>query len=161
MDAQTSTRVDARRPSMDELQRLAIEAECTRLVNRFSWSVDAMDYDAVVALFVPDCTFSRADVAYQGHAGLRTSLNSRPRDRVTRHVCSNIVIDVEDADHAAGRAYCVVYGHCGTLQPGEEAPLGAPDSLILYQGKFVRTADGWRIARWHIGLSFRKPAKAA
>jgi hypothetical protein len=146
---------------VDQNQKLAIESECTRLINQFSWSVDAFDYDAVVALFIPDCTFSRADVVYKGIDGLKASLNGRPRDRTTRHLCTNIVIDVEDADHASGKAYCVVFGHRGALQAGEEAPLGVPDSLILYQAQFVRTAGGWRIATWHIGLSFRKPAKAA
>ena len=60
---------------MDAMQRLAIEHDCTRLMHQFSWFVDAMDYDAVVGLFVADCTFSRADVFFHGHAGLRKSLN--------------------------------------------------------------------------------------
>jgi hypothetical protein len=143
---------------MDALARLTIEAECVRLMNRFTWAVDAMDYDQVVSLFVPDCVFSRADKSYPGHAGLRTSLEGRPHDRTTRHVLTNIVIDVADADHASGKSYCTVFGHRGALAPGAEAPLGVPDSLILYEGAFVRTDTGWRIARWHIGLSFRKPA---
>ena len=143
---------------MDALARLTIEAECTRLMNRFSWAVDAMDYDQVVSLFTSDCVFGRADKFFQGHAGLRQSLESRPKDRVTRHFASNIIIDVADADNAAGKAYCLVFGHRGALPAGAEAPLGVPDSLILYDVKFVRTPEGWRIARWHIGLSFRKPA---
>lgn len=145
---------------MDVTQRLAIESDCTRLMYQFSWAVDAMDYDAVVAMFVPDCTFSRADVFFHGHDGLRKSLASRPRDRVTRHVNANVVIDVADADHASGKAYSVVFGHRGALSDTGEALLGAPDSLILYSADFVRTPQGWRIVKWHIGLSFRKPAAA-
>jgi hypothetical protein len=143
---------------MDALTRLTIEADCTRLMNRFNWAVDAMDYDQVVSLFVPDCVFSRADKSFHGHAGLRQSLNNRPADRVTRHVESNIVIDIADAEHASGKGYCVVYGHRGALSAEGEAPLGVPDSLILHEAKFVRRPEGWRIAHWHIGLSFRKPA---
>jgi hypothetical protein len=142
---------------MDTLTRLTIEAECTRLMHRFNWAVDAMDYDEVESLFVPDCIFSRADKSFHGHPGLRESLNNRPHDRVTRHVASNVVIDVADVDHAAGKAYCVVFGHRGALAPGAEAALGAPDSLILHEATFVRSAETWRIAHWHIGLSFRKP----
>ena len=145
---------------MDDLQRLTIEAACTRLMHQFSWSVDAMDYDAVVALFTPDCVFGRADVFYQGHDGLRQSLNGRPRDRVTRHISANLVIDIVDADHARGKAYCLVFGHRGPLSANGEAALGVPDSLILYTAEFKRMPDGWRISRWHIGLSFRKPAAA-
>jgi ketosteroid isomerase-like protein len=145
---------------MDDLQRLTIEAACTRLMNQFSWAVDAMDYDAVVALFTPDCVFGRADVFYQGHAGLRESLEGRPRERATRHVAANVVIDAIDANNARGKAYCVVFGHRGPLSASGEATLGAPDSLILYSAEFKHTPGGWRIARWHIGLSFRKPAAA-
>ena len=143
---------------METTERLAIEAECTRLINTFSWRVDAFDYDGVVALFTPDCTFSRADKVFRGIDGLRVSLNARPRDRTTRHICSNIVIDVADHDRAAGKAYALVFGHRGALKEGDEAPLGVPVSLILYEATFVRNAQGWRIAKWHIGLSFRKPA---
>jgi hypothetical protein len=143
---------------METNERFAIEAECTRLINTFSWRVDAFDYDGVVALFTPDCTFSRADKVFRGIDGLRVSLNARPRDRTTRHICGNIVIDVADHDRAAGKAYALVFGHRGLLGEGEEAPLGVPDSLILYEAAFARTAQGWRIAKWHIGLSFRKPA---
>jgi len=143
---------------MDALARLTVEAECTRLMNRFNWAVDAMDYDQVVSLFIPDCIFSRADKFFHGHAGLRQSLNNRPSDRTTRHVISNIVIDVADADHARGKAYCLVFGHRGPLSPEGEATLSAPDSLIVPEAKFVRTGEGWRIAHWNIGLSFRKPA---
>lgn len=146
---------------MDVTEKLVIEAECRRLMHQFSWAVDAMDYDGVVALFVSDCTFGRADVYYQGHAGLRQSLHGRPSDRMTRHVCANEVIDVADADHATGKAYCVVYGHRGPLSASGEGSLDVPDSLILYDASFVRTPEAWRIAKWHIGLSLRKPAKAA
>ena len=146
---------------MDLTQNLAIEAECVRLMHQFSWAVDAMDYDGVVALFVPECTFGRADVYYQGHDGLRQSLNSRPRDRITRHVCANEVIDVIDGDNAKGKAYCVVWGHRGPLSETGEGRLDVPDSLILYTAEFRRTPAGWRIAKWHIGLSLRKPANAA
>src|SRR5437879_11998679 len=99
---------------MEPSERLAIEAECARLVQEFSWSVDAFDYERVVSLFVADCTFSRADKAFKGIDGLRVSLNARPRDRTTRHICTNIVIDVTDADRARGKAYCLVFGHRGS-----------------------------------------------
>lgn len=146
---------------MDDLQRLTIESDCIRLMNQFSWCVDAMDYDGVVALFTPDCTFGRADVYYQGHEGLRQSLAARAPDRITRHVVSNAVVDVVDADNARGKAYCLVFGHRGALNAAGEAALGVPDSLILYTGEFKRSPEGWRISRWHIGLSFRKPVASA
>jgi hypothetical protein len=143
---------------MDDLKRLIIEAECTRLMHSFNWAVDAMDYDQVESLFDSECIFSRADKYFYGYSGLRESLNGRPKDRTTRHLSSNIVIDIVDDDNATGKACCVVYGYRGAIAPGAEAHLGVPDSLILHETKFVRRDGKWRIAHLHIGLSFRKPA---
>lgn len=144
---------------MEVVERLAIEADCTRLINQFSLYTDRFDYERAVELFVPDCTFSRADEVFEGHDGLRFVLNRRDRNRVTRHIVSNILIDVIDGNAAAGQAYALVFGHRGTLAEGEEAPLGTPDSLVLFSGRFTRADAGWRIAKWHIGLSFRKPVE--
>lgn len=143
---------------METIERLAIEADCTRLINRFSWCTDTFDYDEAVALFVPDCTFSRADEIFEGTDGLRTVLNRRAPDRRTCHVVSNVVIDVIDGDEATGMAHALVFGHRGALEQGEEAPLGTPDSIVRFEARFRRTDHGWRIAKWHIGLNFRKPA---
>lgn len=142
---------------METIERLAIEADCSRLMNEFSWCTDAFDYDRAVELFTPDCTFSRADDVFEGIEGLRTVFGRRAPDRRTCHIVSNIVIDIADADNATGKAHALVFGYRGA-KPGQELPLGTPDSIVRFEGTFRRTNDGWRIAAWHIGLNFRKPA---
>ena len=143
---------------MEMIERLAIEAECTRLINRFSWCTDTFAYDEAATLFVPDCVFSRADEAAEGIDGLLAFLDRRARDRRTCHIVSGIVIDIIDGDNAQGKAHALVFGHKGALAEGEEAPLVSPDSIVRYEVRFRRTDAGWRIAKWHIGLNFRKAA---
>ncbi|AJE44883.1 nuclear transport factor 2 family protein [Celeribacter indicus] len=144
---------------METIERLAIEADCTRLMTTFSLCSDTFEYDRAMALFVPDCTFTRGTETFEGHEGLRSVLDRRDRNRITRHLVSNILIDVVDETTATGQAYALVFGHRGKLAEGEEAPLGTPDSLVLFHGGFVRTDAGWRIKSWKIGLSFRRPAE--
>lgn len=141
---------------MDTLERLAIEADCTDLINRFAWCSDTFAYDEAVSLFVSDCTFGRADEIAHGHDGLRKFLARRATDRRTCHIVSGIVIDVIDSDRAEGKAHSLVFGHKGALAEGEEAPLVSPDSIVRYEASFVRTDAGWRFSRFHIGLNFRK-----
>lgn len=143
---------------MDAIERLLIEADCTRLMTEFANCSDTFDYDRAVELFVPDCRFSRADEVFEGQDGLRFALSRRPLDRMTRHIVSNVLIDIASADTASGTAYSLVFGYRGKLEKGAEAPLGGPDSLIHYNAEFTRTGAGWRIATWHIGLAFRKVA---
>jgi hypothetical protein len=143
---------------METNERIAIEAHCTRLLNEFSWCIDAFDYDGAIALFVPDCTFKRIDVVFEGVDGLRTVLDNRDRDRATVHICTNILVDVVDRDHADGKAYMTIFGHRGAVDEGGYAPLDVPDSVVRFDAGFVRTDAGWRIARLQLGVLFQKAA---
>ncbi|WP_226553942.1 nuclear transport factor 2 family protein [Celeribacter naphthalenivorans] len=143
---------------METIDRLAIESDCTKLMKTFSLCTDTFDYDRALGLFVPDCTFQRADETFEGIEGLKFVLNRRNPERLTRHVLSNILIDIKDENTATGQAYALVFGHAGPLSATGEAPLVSPDSLVIFNGSFTRMEDGWRIKRWQIGLSFRKVA---
>jgi hypothetical protein len=143
---------------MEAHERFVIEAECARLINRFMWLLDAFDEGGLVALFAPDCTYSRAGKEITGIDDLRATLERRSRDQTTRHVCTNIVIDAADRDHASGKACCLVFRHRGLPIPGQPAPLRVPESLLLFDAAFVRTPAGWRIAKWRTERAFRKPA---
>lgn len=143
---------------MERIERIAIEADCTRLYNEFNWHVDAFDYDSALALFVPDCTFTRIDAVFEGIEGVRAVLECRDRDRTTLHVCTNVVIDVIDSDTAEGKAYVMVFGHRGPLSDTGEADLDVPDSIVRFGAGFRRTDAGWRFSSLQLGLLFRKPA---
>lgn len=142
---------------METIERLAIEADCTRLMNEFSWCTDTFEYDKALSLFVPDCTLQRADEVFEGIDGLRSIMERRAPDRRTCHVVSGIVIDIIDDNHASGKANALVFGYRGA-KPGEEVPLDTADSIVRFEGEFRRTDDGWKIAKWTIGMNFRKAA---
>ena len=65
-----------------------------------------------------------------------------------RHVCANPMVEVVDADHATGTGSQVVYRHDRTTG------LTEPAILVDYDDRYVRTADGWRIASRTVSLSF-------
>lgn len=140
---------------METIKRLGIEADCTRLMNEFSWCTDNFEYEKAISLFVPDCTLQRADEVFKGIDGLRSIMERRPRDRRTCHVVSGILIDIIDSDNARGKANALVFGYRGAV-PGEEVPLDTADSIVRFEGEFRRTDGGWKIAKWTIGMNFRK-----
>lgn len=87
---------------MDIVSRLGAEAECRRLMTLFNWHVDARDYKSVLSLFVDNCTFVRIDTAHQGKESVMRLLEARPRQRRTRHLLSNVVVDVRDDSSGDG-----------------------------------------------------------
>ena len=133
--------------------RLEIEQECAKLVTLFCNLNDARDYDGLADLFTEDGVFARpTDPAnpIKGRAEIRRRFDMKPRELLTRHLISNIVIQAESPESARGESYMLLY--TGQEPPGTALPVpAAPQALLgAFKSRFVRSREGWRIAE-HIG----------
>ena len=121
-------------PGLNPDERRAIEWDCARLVARYANLNDEGRWEELAALYAEDGVMTRPsapDVEILGRAAILAAFRARP-PRTTRHFCSNVVIDVEDADHARGTSAVVLY-------------TGAtPPAVGSFHDRFVRTAEGWR-----------------
>jgi hypothetical protein len=130
---------------MDEGERRAIEWECTRLVNLYALLNDAGRWDEVAALYAEDGLMMRPtapDAPIQGRAAILAAFKARP-PRVTRHVCANIVIDIESATAARGSSAMLLF----TSAEG-------PPLVGGFEDRFVLTEAGWRFAERRGTLTF-------
>ena len=89
------------------------------------------------------------------------SASAEAEGRKSRHVSSNIAVDVTGPDEATGLSYFTLYRHVGH-KPRVPDLDGQPVILGQYTDRFVRTADGWRIAhrRADVGFVRRSALKA-
>jgi SnoaL-like domain len=88
-----------------------IERECTRLLVRSLRYFDQCDWRAYAALFAENGILIRANLPnepLQGRAAIEAALKTRPTDRLTRHHCSNIDIQIESPSRATGSCYALV-----------------------------------------------------
>ena len=137
---------------MDEREIAGIEAACRRLSIAFAVHVDRGRADDVVALFTPDGVFERAGLRLNGAAEIAAFLAKRPATRITRHVCSNILIEPVDSTHARGIAYFTLFEGEGETPATMQLPLTVGE----YRDDYVRTTNGWRIRhRRSVGI-FRR-----
>lgn len=136
-----------------------IRAECTALSIAYARCVDFRDYEAFVDLFSADGELD-AGVELKGKEAIRNAMSRRPDELKSRHVLSNIFIDVQDADHARGISYLTLYRHIGpeslTAGPIE---FDGPAAVGHYEDQFVRTAEGFRFKRRRLHLTFRRAEK--
>jgi len=142
---------------MTDEERRAIEADCERLIKHYVNLNDARDWAAVAALYTEDARFARPSqpgVFVEGREAILASFLARPA-RAQRHVIANVVVEVEDADHA--RAFSVIVLYMGDPSaPGELPAMSASSPLVgTFTDKLVRTRDGWRFAERVGGLDFR------
>lgn len=130
---------------MDEAERRAIEWECTRLVNLYALLNDAACWDEVAALYAENGLMTRPtapDAPIVGRDAILAAFKARP-PRVTRHVCANIVIDVESATAARGSSAMLLF------TSADEPPL-----VGGFEDRFVLTGEGWRFAERRGTLTF-------
>jgi hypothetical protein len=139
-----------------EEQRRGIEADCERLIKRYVNLNDAQDWPAVAALYTEDAVFRRPSGGdpIHGRAAILASFRARP-PRAQRHLMANVVVEVDDADHA--RAFSVIVLYQGDPAPAGELPAMDPNSPLVgtFTDRLVRTGEGWRFAERVGRLDFR------
>lgn len=129
---------------MSEEERRAIEADCARLIARYANLNDAADWQGVADLYAEDGRMARPtapDDWTQGRATILAAFLARPT-RTTRHVCSNVVIDVISPTQAVGESAMLLF-------TGDGAP-----KVGSFHDRFVLTAAGWRFAERRGSLTF-------
>lgn len=122
----------------------AIEADCAKLVARYANLNDAARWAELANLYAEDGRMSRPtapDDWITGRATILAAFLARPA-RTTRHICSNVVIDVIDTDHAIGESAMLLF-------TGDGAP-----KVGSFHDRFVRTDAGWRFAERRGSLTF-------
>jgi hypothetical protein len=117
-------------------QRRAIEWECARLVSLYANLNDVADWEAVANLYAVDGAMARPtapDALIVGRAAILEAFRARP-PRTTRHICANIVVDVEGPTAARAESAMLLF-------TGSGAPL-----VGSFHDRFIQTAEGWRFA---------------
>jgi 3-phenylpropionate/cinnamic acid dioxygenase small subunit len=123
----------------DTQEPLVCQVQCSRLCADFAHFVDSRDYEKLAALFVDSGIFERRGEVLQGREAILRAMRARPENVVTRHICTNIRIDLQIDGTANGT--CILLLFVG--QPNEK-----PSTTIAeYHDTYVATAEGWRIKK--------------
>jgi len=125
-------------------QRRAIEQDCARLVALYANLNDAGRWADVAALYAQDGRMARPtapDEWIVGRDAILAAFLSRPA-RTTRHVCSNVVIDVVSEGEAIGESAMLLF-------TGEVAP-----KVGSFHDRFVAVEGEWRFAERRGSLTF-------
>lgn len=124
----------------DELAaRTAIEA----LVAEFAWRIDHGEAARVPELFTPDGRFAVPGSAVVGVDQLVEAFVARENQKhTTRHVCTNLRLEMLAEDRARGSVLVTLYRNDGPLAGGV-----TPFAVNDYEDRYQRGDDGrWRFA---------------
>lgn len=132
---------------LSRAERMLIEHECAQLVRHSLNLSDARAFDRLVDLFTDDAVMIRPsmpDRPLAGKAAIAADYAARPADRLTFHVCSNVVVTALSRIRAEAYSHVLLYS--AVIDPASEAlPIAASAQFAgAYQDILVWQDECWR-----------------
>jgi hypothetical protein len=132
---------------LSTLERIEIERACERLVYGYSRVLDIGDLSAAADFFAENGSMSRPmapNQVIQGRETIRAALLTRPKSLLTKHLATNVIIDVESRDAARGISYLTMIAT--TPPQGAEPPFVSEGPIYFGQfiDRFVRENNEWK-----------------
>jgi ketosteroid isomerase-like protein len=126
------------------------EAACYALCADYADIVDSRDWPRLAELFAEDATFTKPvppKEVIHGAEKIISWFQSFPPNRLTNHIISNFRVRMETMDTAVGGCRVLLYTSDVSEPETPEGRQAAPKQMMgIYQDRYVRTKDGWRIA---------------
>ncbi|MEU4208427.1 nuclear transport factor 2 family protein [Streptomyces sp. NPDC026206] len=139
---------------LDPMECLIAERACERLIVEFVRRLDLGDPSTVAELFTPDGVWEWAadERRVEGRDAIRRYFGSRPADRLSRRMCTNILVTVDSSATATATSYFATYrvdGYTG----GMVSPR-APTNVGHYEDAFRKVGGVWLLATRSTFLPF-------
>lgn len=139
---------------MDDIEQLVAERACEALITAYTHYVDDFGERAKVhELFTADGVWESDEARLEGREQLTAFFGKDDGPRQSRHVSSNVAVQVTGPDSAEGLSYFALYRHLGE-KPRVPDLDAQPVILGQYTDRFERTPDGWRIAHRRADVGF-------
>lgn len=145
---------------MDELDRVLAERACERLIVEYARLVDYGNAAAIADLFTEDGTWEGTDLVLTGRDEIRAWFERRAgvSRRVSRHVCTNVGVDVVSPDEA--ESVCIMLNYRHDRREGDTSlpvPADHPKYVGELRDRFRRTPEGWRFSSRKVEVAFVRP----
>lgn len=145
---------------IDPLERLLAERACERLILELVRRLDLGDPGTVCELFTPDGVWAWPydGRRIEGREALRGYFGGRPADRLSRRMCTNILVTADSPDTATATTYFATYrvdGHTGD----SIVPSRAPANVGHYEDTFRKVDGHWLMATRTLVLAFGGPTE--
>ena len=141
---------------MNDKKISTIKEACEALSIAYARAIDFRDYDEFISLFTEDAVLDTGKPMV-GRAAIAESVSRRPDQLRSRHVISNVFIDVQSETRARGISYLTLYRYVGEESlKGEPIDFEGPAAVGHYEDRFEKTAEGWKFKRRKLHFAFRR-----
>ncbi|MFD4906867.1 nuclear transport factor 2 family protein [Kitasatospora purpeofusca] len=136
------------------IDRMLAERACERIIVDFIHRLDLGEPSSVAELFTPDGVWfwPHGDRRVEGREALSAYFGSRPSDRLSRRLMTNILVTVESATEARAVSYLTTYRVDGYAGGIIETRL--PANVGHYEDTFRNIDGSWVLATRTVFIPF-------
>jgi hypothetical protein len=150
--------------TLSPAEQSEIERACERIVYAYARALDLGDMNAAADLFAENGSMSRPmapEQVIQGREVIRASLLTRPKTLLTKHLATNVMIDVESRDAARGISCLTMIA---TTPPNDGKPpfiSAGPVYFGEFKDRYVRERGVWRFLERRGSIQMKFPGTIA
>jgi hypothetical protein len=133
--------------TLSAAERIEIERACERIVYGYSRALDLGDLSGAADFFAEQGSMARPmapEQLIQGREAIRASLLTRPRTLLTKHLATNVMIEVESRDAARGISYLTMVATTPAADAKPPHVSRGPVYFGEFQDRFVREHGVWK-----------------
>jgi hypothetical protein len=140
---------------MSPLSQLLIERACERLIYTYARLVDFNQAEQIADLFTLHGVWESGRRRWVGQSQIRAGFRKRQlhTERKSRHICTNVLVELHGSSEASGLTYYTIYRHDGGFG-NRPAPFNGERIMGEYHDKFLLVGKEWRFAYRRATLAF-------
>ena len=146
--------------TLSATERIEIERACERIVHAYSRALDLGDMNAAADLFAENGSMARPmvpDQVIQGREAIRASLLTRPKTLLTKHLATNVMIDVESRDSARGISCLTMIATTPTADAKPPFISSGPVYFGEFKDRYVRENGVWKFLERRGSIQMKFP----
>jgi SnoaL-like domain len=131
----------------DEVERIKIERACEQLVYTYARLLDLGDLSGAADLFAENGSMARPltpNQVIQGREAIRAALLTRPKTLLTKHLSTNVMVQVESHEAATGISYLTMIATTPTAEAQPPFLSNGPIYFGEFKDRFVREHGVWK-----------------
>jgi hypothetical protein len=133
--------------NLNDAERTEIERACERIVYAYARFLDLGNMNAAADFFAENGSFARPmspATVIEGRETIRASLLSRPKTLRTKHLVTNVIIDVQNREAASGVSYLTLISTTPAAESVEPFLSAGPLYCGEFKDRFVREGGQWK-----------------
>ncbi|HZF14632.1 MAG TPA: nuclear transport factor 2 family protein [Steroidobacteraceae bacterium] len=149
--------------TLSAAERIEIERACERLVHVYGRALDLGDLSGAADCFAVNGSMARPmapDQVIEGRETIRAALLTRPKTLLTKHLATNVMIDVEGRDAASGLSCLTMISTTPLADAKPPFVSKGPIYFGEFKDRYVRENGEWKFLerRGSIQMKLEVPA---